>query len=58
MPEQLTGFAEAVSNMQVMSATITPDVKAAIVAETQRLVLGEVGVDEVLDSIQAAQGRA
>jgi len=57
VPPQLAGFADGVENMQVISATFTPDVKAAVVAETQRLVLGEVTVDEVLASIQAAQDR-
>lgn len=57
VPKQLTGFADGVESMQVISATFTPDVKAAIVAESQRLVLGEVTVDEVLASIQAAQDR-
>ena len=58
VPAQLSGFAEGVEKMQVISATFTPDVKAAIVAETQRLVLGEVTVDELLVSVQAAQERS
>ena len=43
--------------MQVMSTTFTPDVITAIRAESQRLVLGEATVDEVLANIQAAQDR-
>jgi ABC-type glycerol-3-phosphate transport system substrate-binding protein len=57
VPQQLTGFAEGVDSVQVMSTTFTPDVKTAIVAESQRLVLGEATVDEALTNIQAAQDR-
>jgi len=57
VPQQLTGFAAGVDSVQVMSATFTPDVKTAIVAEAQRLVLGEATVDEALTNIQAAQDR-
>jgi raffinose/stachyose/melibiose transport system substrate-binding protein len=57
IPAQLTGFAAGVKDMQVMSTTFTPDVNTAIKAESQRLVLGETTVDEVLTTIQAAQDR-
>lgn len=57
IPDQLAGFAAGVKNMQVMSTTFTPDVITAIRAESQRLVLGEATVDEVLANIQAAQDR-
>jgi raffinose/stachyose/melibiose transport system substrate-binding protein len=58
VPVQLAGFAEGVQSMQVMSSTFTTDVKTAIVAEAQRLVLGEASIDEVLANIQAAQDRS
>ena len=58
VPPQLQGFADGVADMQVMSATFTPDVKTAIIAESQRLVLGEASIDEVLANIQAAQDRS
>ncbi|CAH0192022.1 hypothetical protein SRABI76_01796 [Microbacterium oxydans] len=58
VPVQLAGFAQGVENMQVMSATFTTDVKTAIVAEAQRLVLGETTVDDALAAIQAAQDRS
>ncbi|GAA2857674.1 hypothetical protein GCM10010517_16080 [Streptosporangium fragile] len=57
IPDQLVGFAAGVKDMQVMSTTFTPDVNTAIRAESQRLVLGEATVDEVLANIQAAQDR-
>ncbi|WP_327589821.1 ABC transporter substrate-binding protein [Nonomuraea sp. NBC_00507] len=57
IPDQLAGFAAGVKGMQVMSATFTPDVNTAIKAESQRLVLGEATVDDVLATIQAAQDR-
>jgi raffinose/stachyose/melibiose transport system substrate-binding protein len=58
VPPQLAGYAAAVENMQVISTTFTPDVRAAIVAEIQRLVLGEITVDDLLASVQAAQDRS
>lgn len=58
VPVQLAGYAAGVKDMQTLSTTFTTDVKTAIVAETQRLVLGEAGVDEVLAKIQAAQDRS
>ena len=58
VPEQLGGFAAGVESLQVMSTTFTTDVKTAIVAEAQRLVLGETTVDEALAAIQAAQDRS
>jgi ABC-type glycerol-3-phosphate transport system substrate-binding protein len=58
VPVQLQGFAAGVESMQVMSTTFTSDVKTAIVAESQRLVLGEASIDEVLANIQAAQDRS
>ncbi|SEH03674.1 ABC-type glycerol-3-phosphate transport system, substrate-binding protein [Nonomuraea solani] len=57
IPGQLAGFAAGVKGMQVMSTTFTPDVITAIRAESQRLVLGEATVDEVLTNVQAAQDR-
>ncbi|WP_431922179.1 ABC transporter substrate-binding protein [Nonomuraea jabiensis] len=57
IPSQLEGFAAGVKDMQVMSTTFTPDVITAIRAESQRLVLGETTVDDVLTTIQAAQDR-
>jgi raffinose/stachyose/melibiose transport system substrate-binding protein len=57
VPQQLAGYAAGVEDVQVMSATFTTDVKTAIIAEAQRLVLGEATVDEVLANIQAAQDR-
>lgn len=57
VPTQLAGFASGVGTLQVMSATFTPDVKTAIVAEAQRVVLGEATIDEALANIQAAQDR-
>lgn len=57
VPAQLTGFAAGVETIQLMSATFTTDVKTAIVAESERLVLGESTVDEALANIQAAQDR-
>jgi ABC-type glycerol-3-phosphate transport system substrate-binding protein len=57
VPPQLTGFADGVEGMQVMSTTFATDVKTAIVAEAERLVLGETTVDEALATIQAAQDR-
>ncbi|GAA2078200.1 carbohydrate ABC transporter substrate-binding protein [Microbacterium hatanonis] len=58
VPTQLAGFADGVETMQTMSTTFTTDVKTAIVAEAQRLVLGEADIDEVLANIQAAQDRS
>ncbi|GAA5092455.1 hypothetical protein GCM10025760_21170 [Microbacterium yannicii] len=58
VPEQLGGFAEGVASLQVMSTTFTTDVRSAIVAEAQRLVLGETTVDDALATIQAAQDRS
>lgn len=58
VPEQLGGFAAGVESLQVMSTTFTTDVKTAIVAEAQRLVLGETTVDDALAAIQAAQDRS
>lgn len=57
VPQQLTGYADGVETMQLFSAVPTPDVKTAIVAEVQRLVLGEASIDEVLANVQAAQDR-
>lgn len=57
VPQQLSGYAAGVETVQMMSTTFTTDVKTAIVAEAQRLVLGEITVDEALASIQAAQDR-
>ncbi|MEV0350050.1 ABC transporter substrate-binding protein [Nonomuraea sp. NPDC050680] len=57
IPGQLAGFAAGVKGMQVMSTTFKPDVITAIRAESQRLVLGETTVDDVLAKIQAAQDR-
>lgn len=57
VPPQLAGFAAGVENLQVMSTTFATDVKTAIVAESERLVLGESTVDEALANIQAAQDR-
>lgn len=57
VPQQLTGFADGVEGLQVMSTTFATDVKTAIVAESERLVLGETTVDEALAAIQAAQDR-
>jgi len=55
---QLAGFAAGVPTLQLMSTTYTTDVKTAIVAESERLVLGETTVDEALATIQAAQDRS
>lgn len=57
VPPQLTGFADGVEGLQVMSTTFATDVKTTIVAESERLVLGETTVDEALAAIQAAQDR-
>lgn len=57
VPQQLAGYAAGVETVQLMSTTFTTDVKTAITAEAQRLVLGEATVDEVLANIQAAQDR-
>ncbi|MFI7150032.1 hypothetical protein ACIBO2_34360 [Nonomuraea sp. NPDC050022] len=57
IPDQLAGFAAGVKGMQVMSTTFKPDVITAIKAESQRLVLGEAMVDDVLAKVQAAQDR-
>ena len=57
VPTQLAGFADSVEGMQVMSVTFTPDVKTAIVAASEQLVLGEITIDDALASIQAAQDR-
>ncbi|MFD6444758.1 ABC transporter substrate-binding protein [Promicromonospora sp. NPDC060204] len=57
VPQQLTGFADGVEGLQVMSTTFATDVKTAIVAESERLVLGETTIDEALAAIQAAQDR-
>ncbi|GAA1650115.1 ABC transporter substrate-binding protein [Actinoplanes couchii] len=58
IPGQLTGFAEAIQSMQVLPNTISSDVNTTIIRNTQRLVLGEATVDQVLDEIQAAQDRS
>ncbi|MET4538377.1 raffinose/stachyose/melibiose transport system substrate-binding protein [Arthrobacter bambusae] len=58
VPVQLAGYAAGVKDMQQMSTTFSTDVKTAIVAEAQRLVLGEANIDEVLAKIQAAQDRS
>ncbi|WP_447648130.1 ABC transporter substrate-binding protein [Microbacterium forte] len=57
VPTQLAGFAAGVETVQVMSATFATDVRTAIVAEAQRVVLGEATIDEALANIQAAQDR-
>lgn len=57
VPTQLAGFATGVETVQVMSATFATDVRTAIVAEAQRVVLGEASIDEALANIQAAQDR-
>lgn len=57
VPTQLAGFASGVETVQVMSATFATDVRTAIVAEAQRVVLGEATIDEALANIQAAQDR-
>jgi ABC-type glycerol-3-phosphate transport system substrate-binding protein len=57
VPKQLTGFAAGVEGIQVMSTTFATDVRTAIVAESEKLVLGETSVDEALAAIQAAQDR-
>lgn len=57
VPEQLAGFARGVETVQLMADTFTVDVKTAFVAESQRVVLGEVTVAEALATIQAAQER-
>jgi raffinose/stachyose/melibiose transport system substrate-binding protein len=58
VPPQLAGFAGGVATLQLMSVTFSTDVKTAIVAEAERLVLGETTVDEALATIQAAQDRS
>jgi raffinose/stachyose/melibiose transport system substrate-binding protein len=57
VPDQLEGFAANIENLQDFSASFSPDVRSAIVAESQRLVLGEITIDELLASVQAAQDR-
>ncbi|WP_431778948.1 extracellular solute-binding protein [Microbacterium aurantiacum] len=57
VPSQLAGFATGVETVQVMSATFATDVRTAIVAEAQRVVLGEASIEEALANIQAAQDR-
>lgn len=57
VPEQLAGFARGAETVQLMADTFTVDVKTAITAESQRVVLGEVTVAEALATIQAAQER-
>jgi raffinose/stachyose/melibiose transport system substrate-binding protein len=58
VPAPLVGFADGVGSLQQMSTTFTTDVRTAIVAESERLVLGETTVDEVLATVQAAQDRS
>ena len=57
VPEQLAGFARGVETVQLMADTFTVDVKTALVAESQRVVLGEATVAEALSTVQAAQER-
>lgn len=58
VPVQLEGFAQGVGTLQTMSETFVVDAKTAIVAEAQRVVLGETDVDAALAVVQAAQERA
>ena len=48
---------KSLETVQLMADTFTVDVKTAFVAESQRVVLGEVTVAEALATIQAAQER-
>lgn len=57
VPQSLTGYAAGVDTMQVMTTSFATDVRTAVVAEAQRVVLGEATVDEALANIQAAQDR-
>jgi len=58
VPQQLAGFAMGAETVQTMSDTYTTDVKTAIVAEAQSVVLGEESIDEALAKIQVAQDRS
>ena len=57
VPVQLEGFADGLDDSQNFSATFNSDVRSSIIAEAQRLVLGEISVDELLANVQAAQDR-
>ena len=57
VPQSLSGYAAGVDTMQVMTTSFATDVRTAVVAEAQRVVLGEATVDEALANIQAAQDR-
>lgn len=55
LSSQLTGFAAAVNDMQVIPNSMTAPVTDAITRDSQRLVLGQMSVDEVLADVQNAQ---
>lgn len=58
VPDQLAGYAAGVETLQMMSETFVVDVKTAIAAESQKVVIGETSVEEALSTIQAAQERS
>lgn len=55
LPDALAGFAAGITNQQVIPNTFSAPVADAISRDVQRLVLGEMTVDEVLADVQNAQ---
>ncbi|WP_157975638.1 ABC transporter substrate-binding protein [Brachybacterium sp. YJGR34] len=56
--EQLRAVAAGVDSAQAVPSTFTSDVRTAIGAAAQSIVLGELGVDEALEDVQSAQDRS
>ncbi|MFP3463868.1 ABC transporter substrate-binding protein [Leifsonia sp. SIMBA_070] len=55
LPPALTGFAQGIKHLQLIPNTFSPQVKDAISRDVQRLVLGQMSVDEVASDVQSAQ---
>ncbi|MFH5879325.1 ABC transporter substrate-binding protein [Arthrobacter sp. NA-172] len=55
LPPSLAGFADGIKNQQVISNTFSAPVTDAISRDVQRLVLGQMSVDELVADVQAAQ---
>ncbi len=55
LPEQLTGFAAGIKDLQVIPNTFSAPVTDAISRDVQRLVLGQMSVDDLVADIQTAQ---
>lgn len=56
--EQLDGIVATLDSALAVPSVVTTDVRGAIGAAAQSLVLGEVSVDQALESIQVAQERS